>query len=266
MYEPNSKISRYKISRIPKGNGKFREIYIPGLEDSKMLRSIIPELESILKELDIYRANYAFQKGRNCSLNALQHIGFRYTISMDLVDFFNSIQVSHVANLIPAEIIAKCFVGGSPKQGLPTSPMISNIAFLRCDKEIIVALRKLLPRFVYTRYADDLIVSFDNFSDVAKITFVLKQISEQYGFEINPAKTKLQDGNNGSIIVTGIAINKDGLAATRKTKRKIRAAKHQKNKTSESGLVEWSKCKLPKVFTTIMSVCTKTVPCTDKVF
>lgn len=238
----------YKISRIPKGNGKFREIYIPSPEYSKDLRSAIPELENILKKLDTDKANYAFQKGRNCALNALQHIGFRYTISMDLVDFFNSIQVRHVVGLIPATIIEKCFVDGSPKQGLPTSPLISNIAFLRCDREVNEAFKKLLPRFVYTRYADDLIVSFDNFTDVAKITFVLRQISERHGFAINVAKTKLQDKRNGCVIVTGIAINKDGLVATRQTRRKIRAAIHQKNRESEKGLIEWSKCKLPNDF------------------
>ena len=238
----------YKISRIPKRNGKYREIYIPSPEYSKVLRSIIPDLENILNKLDTYKANYAFQKGRNCALNALQHLGFRYTISMDLTDFFNSIGIHHVVNLIPNEIIEKCFIDGNPKQGLPTSPLISNIAFLRCDKEIIEALRKLLPRFVYTRYADDLIVSFNDLADLAKITFVLKQIAERHGFEINSAKTKLQDQKNGSIIVTGIAINKDGLAATRRTKRKIRAAIHQQNRKSINGLIEWSKCKLPNDF------------------
>lgn len=238
----------YKISRIPKGKGKFREIYVPTKEYKRVLNGFIPELEKILRELDEHRVNYAFQKGKNCALNALQHIGYRYTLSMDLADFFGSIQVSHVIGLVPGDIIEKCFIDGNPKQGLPTSPLISNIAFLCCDKEIIQALEKLLPKFVYTRYADDLIISFDEFSYAKKISFVVKQAVERNGFRVNPAKTKIQDRNNGRIVVTGIAIDKDGLSATRRTKRKIRAALHQGKKESEKGLLEWSKCKLPNSF------------------
>ncbi len=236
---------QYRIARIPKGGGKYREIYIASKSDNLRLRALIPKLENILLNLDIYGVNYAFQKRKSCTLNALQHIGYRYTLSMDLEDFFNSISQDHVNFVIPDSIIQQCFLNGSPKQGLPTSPIISTIAFLSCDKEIIESLDSLKIRYIYTRYADDLTFSFDRLSDAAIIKSVARQIIEKRGLKINERKTNLQDSKNGKVIITGIAVDKNGICATRRTKKKARAAIHQKNLSSLRGLIEWSKCKLP---------------------
>lgn len=239
---------KYRVARISKGNGKFREIYIASKEDNARLRDLIPELEDILAKSDDYKANYAFQSGKNCALNAVQHIGYKYTLSMDLENYFDSISPGHVEKLIPHSIVKQCFIDGNPKQGLPTSPIISVIAFLSCDRQIIEALNKLSIDAVYTRYADDLVFSFDNPKNEGRIRFIVRQIVEKDGFKINDKKTKLQDAKNGRIIITGIAVDKRGLHATRRTKKKMRAAIHQKNESSLSGLSEWSKCKLPADF------------------
>ena len=236
---------KYRIARIPKGNGGFRYLYIASEEDNLKLRSLLPVLESILTATDTSKSNYAFQRNKNCVLNAMQHIGHRYTLSMDLEDFFNSIVPSHVSDVIPADLIKQCFLEGHPRQGLPTSPIISSIAFLPSDKKIIETLGKLNIDATYTRYADDLIFSFNNSQDEGKIRFIVKQIVENNGFKINRKKTTLQDSRNGRVIVTGIAVDNRGLYATRHTKRKMRAASHQRNEVSLAGLTEWSKCKLP---------------------
>lgn len=236
----------YKISRIPKGNGKFRQIYIPSNEYKAELRALIPGLERILDRLDTHRLNYAFQKGRNCVLNALQHAGYGYTLSMDIEDFFNSIHAGHLSGLITAEHMDRCLIDGNPKQGLPTSPLIATIAFLRCDSEIYHALNKLKIRFSYTRYADDLIVSFDDRHHLTAISFIIKQAVARHGFRINPAKTRLQSSKNGRRVITGVALANEGPCATRRTNRKLRAAQHQANAASLRGLREWSSCKLPR--------------------
>ena len=72
-----------------------------------------------------------------------------------------------------------------------------------------------------------------------------RQIIEKRGLKINERKTNLQDSKNGKVIITGIAVDKNGICATRRTKKKARAAIHQKNLSSLRGLIEWSKCKLP---------------------
>ena len=75
---------------------------------------------------------------------------------------------------------------------------------------------------------------FTNIPNSIKILFIVKQAVEQFGFKINTKKTKLQDIRNGRIIITGIAIDKKGIYPTRKTKKKIRAAKHQYNLHQEN--------------------------------
>ena len=238
----------HKIN-IPKNNGKVRVIYIVDNDHKLLLKSNFPYLEKRLSELDKTHVNYAFEKGKNCVENALQHIGYNYTLSIDLTDFFDSVKKTHVNGVLNSKTIELCFIEGSPKQGLPTSPLIATIAFLKCDELICSQLKKYKLDVVYTRYADDLTFSFNNKNDSGKILFIAKQVIEQFGFKINTQKTKLQDIRNGRIIITGLAIDKKGIYPTRKTKKKIRAAAHQQKELQLKGLIEWSKCKLPKQIT-----------------
>ena len=216
-----------------------------------MLRQFIPALEKILSDVDTNKANYAFEKNKNCALNAMQHIGRKYTLSFDICDFFDSINRSHLDGIIPNEILDSCLIEESPKQGLPTSPLIATIALIRCDSIIISTLKKLDIDATYTRYADDLTFSFDNKSAAGKIKTIIPQILHIFNLHINHKKTKLQTSSNGRVIINGIGVDNNGIHPTRKTKKKIRAATHQNNEKSLNGLIEWSKCKLPtKFFTT----------------
>lgn len=237
---------QYRIARIPKGRGTFRTIYIASENDAARLRSLLPLLEEILFDIDNEEVNYAFVQGKNCALNALQHTGYRYTLSLDLKDFFASVKRKHVSGIIPSDILDQCLIDGTPHQGLPTSPLIATIAFLECDRKILESLRASEIKSIYTRYADDLSISFNDIKQRDTILTIVRQAIDKSGFKINEQKTRLQDSRNGRIIITGIAINGHEIQPTRRTRRKIRAAKHQNNLDSLNGLVEWSKCKLPR--------------------
>ncbi len=234
------------VIRIAKSRCKFRLIYIPNPAYKTKLQELLPKLEEILETHDECQANYAFSKGRNSALNAFQHIGYRYTISLDIQDFFDSITTRHVVETIPSDIVELCFVDGAPRQGLPTSPIVSSIAFLACDKQIKNLLERHRIQAVYTRYADDLIFSFNKKEDSGKILTLARQVLNEHGFHLNENKTRLQDSKNGRVVITGIAIDSRGLHPTRRTLKNIRAAKHQNNKSSARGLEEWAKCTLPR--------------------
>ena len=235
----------FRIARIPKGRGLYREIYIASKTDRTELRCLLPQLHDIHTNLDDVGAGYAFLKNKNCALMALQHIGQRYTLAMDLENFFESVTTQHVQGVLPSELVERCFIDGRLRQGLPTSPIISNIAFIPFDSAIVNALRRLKISAVYTRYADDLVFSYAEVSAGGKIQVLVRQIVEAGGFKVNEEKTKIQSAKNGRIIVAGVALDKSGLHATRKTKKRIRAALHQDRETSAAGLGEWAKCKLP---------------------
>jgi len=72
------------------------------------------------------------------------------------------------------------------------------------------------------------------------------QAVESCGFIINNNKTKFQNYKNGRRVITGVGVDNTGVYPTRKTIKRIRAAAHQDNEPQLNGLLEWSKCKLPK--------------------
>ena len=238
-------VVRYRVARIPKSKGKYRNIYIPDNATKRLLRSYIPVLEEKLKSLDGSKVNYAFVKGKNPVLNALQHIGYNYTLTLDLKDFFDSIKVKQIEGILDDSLIKDCLIEGAPRQGFPTSPLIASLAFMKVDEQIISALEKLSLELTYTRYADDLIFSFNERRDGVKILFTVQQIIERNGYQLNRKKTRLQCVRNGRIVITGIAVDQNGLYPTRRTKKKLRAALHQGNLAAARGLNEWAKCKLP---------------------
>lgn len=223
-----------------------RELYIPCAEYRKSLVDLLPELNRILAECQVVDVAYAFQKGRNCALMAKQHVGRPFVVSIDLEEFFESIRPHHVEGLIGDRVIDHCFIGGRLRQGLPTSPVISNIAFCSVDLVITKALKTLSIDVKYTRYADDLIFSYFDESRTKEIVRIIENIVEANGFRINNRKTRMQSQKSGRIVIVGIGVDHNGLHPTRATRRKLRAALHQGNERSASGLKEWARCGLPK--------------------
>lgn len=246
---------QYRIAKIPKGNGKFRKIFIPSEEFSQTLRNKLDVLDAILMKVDFAKVNHAFLHHRNCVTNATQHIGYEYCLSLDIEDFFDSITEDHVKGIIDDELIKLVFVDQEMPfpanrilgQGLPTSPVVSNIAFAKVDNEIMQLVEMLNQDIVYTRYADDLVFSFNEIKFKDIIYKRVNKILKKNGFTLNLRKTKLQKATNGNIIITGLAVNKNGVFPTRKTKKKIRAAQHQVNENSLNGLRGWAMCKIPKI-------------------
>lgn len=235
----------YRIATIPKGGRGTRKIYIPDEVYKNKLRSFLPALHRIASDLDIHSVCHAFLKGRNCVTNARPHVGFRYSVSLDIEDFFDSIQAESVRGLIPDEIFQYCFIDGAPRQGLPTSPLIANVALSEVDRHIYKSLIFICGSFAYTRYADDLTISFDNRKAIQRVIFLVRDALIKKGFSINEQKTRIQSAYNGRRIITGIGVSEHGLHATRKTLKALRAATHQNNLSSARGLLEWALCKQP---------------------
>ncbi len=231
---------------INKSKNQVRTIYLVDSDRKERLKKYLPILEAILASQDRVKCNYAFTHGRNCVSHALRHKSYNFTLSVDIKNFFDSIDIRLLKNKVPSDILEDCLIDGAPRQGLPTSPILSSIAFNIIDEEILKKLKHLTQDVTYTRYADDLYFSFNDSSLAAQLfDMVLKKIS-CYGFKLNLYKTKVQDSRNGRRVITGIAVDENGVYATRKTKKRLRAALHQNNILYANGLKEWTLCKLPK--------------------
>lgn len=230
-----------KITKIPKGNGKFRTIYCPDPDEKCFLQSILPDLNQRALALDIHKVAHGFMPGRSIVTNALAHVGdWQITLHFDFEDFFDSVKAEMVKlsmGIYAAVIKRDCFPDGAARQGLPTSPALANIAAAPFDAAVIALRESLTPKrrilgsrgpaFVYTRYADDLTFSCNSEAVAARILKEIPELAAAHGFKINTGKTTRQHARAGHRIVTGIAATPTGILPTRQARRKLRAASHQ---------------------------------------
>lgn len=137
--------------------------------------------------------------------------------------FFDSITTERITGLFSkvlaidyatANMIARlCTVLGTLPQGAPTSPIISNMIFLKAD----IALMGLakINNLCYTRYSDDITISsaykfygkdvYD--SSMSCLSTNMVNIFRANGFTINSKKTKLLSRNVRQTVI-GIIVNK----------------------------------------------------------
>lgn len=242
----------FKLVKIPKKKkGEFREICVPSDSLKRYLRIINFELNKISLSFD--KEVIGFTPGRNCASGAKFHVGYNFSLNFDLKDFFDTVTLAQIPEQFQ-ELCANCFIGGRAYQGLPTSPAVANLAFLKTDKLILGWIENYVKsvlfygeneKVVYTRYADDLTFSFNHYETYHQLRRIVPQIVESQGFTINSRKTHLQSAKFGRRMITGIGVDRDNIYIPREIKRKIRSAKHKQKYRALSGLLEWSKLKMP---------------------
>jgi RNA-directed DNA polymerase len=238
-----------RITKVPKGNGKFRTIYCPSHNEKYDLTRLVPSLNHMALEIDTHKVAHGFMPGRSIITNALAHVGdWKITLHFDFEDFFDSVTPDHCQE-VPKRAAQHhefrrrtsawniAFPDGAARQGLPTSPALANIAAAPFDaalialRDTLTPKRRLLgsrgPAFVYTRYADDLSFSCNSESVATRIQQEIPALAARFGFKINPAKTTRQHAAAGLRTITGIAVTPTGIRPTRRARRKLRAATHQ---------------------------------------
>lgn len=229
-----------RIVTIPKKSGKVRTIYVPDKSEKKTLKELLPQIAEKALKACPENVIHGFTKSRSPFTNALAHVNKMYTTSFDLQDYFDSIKTSHVEGLLTPQEITTCFVDGAPRQGLPTSPAIANLAGALMDRLILKFAQENSLDFVYTRYADDLSFSYDSPNLTPILLEWIPKIVVICDFRINPSKTRTQCSVNGRRVITGVAVDSE-LHITRRHKRKLRAAIHQKKLATANGLRGWVK-------------------------
>ena len=189
-----------------------------------------------------------YVKNRSIYHNAKAHLYNDYFVMLDIKDFFPHICHTQLADKIYREInleqsnqIAKrecidivslCSIS---TRGLPlgfiTSPVLSNIYLKEFDCIFYGLLKKMdLSNVVYTRYADDLTISFKTESKdrllpaVADIANLAEKLLSRYGLQLNDDKTRSYSLHiSNHVKVTGVNITKEAtgyrhMTIGRKTK------------------------------------------------
>jgi hypothetical protein len=263
----NKILNGYRVFKVAKKTkGKFRVIYAPLPHKKLELEKLLPRLNQLFFSKEIHDDQglpvaYAFVPGRNVPQMCQTHLGFRFTESFDLVDFFDNVHVGLMHDVgIPTELLdtvtvrycdpdtLEAYDKNDKKfklvagQGLPTSPVVANIVGTKVDAAVLYFLKKLFgkaatgepPRFRYTRYADDLSISFNDGGQRDKlIKGIAKVVSEAFlmyreALKLNPEKTRGYDVTKGPRVICGVSLHADGrMSVSRKFRRNTRAAVHK---------------------------------------
>ena len=224
LYSISNHINRhYSSTKIPKGNGEFRQLYVPDEFLKAIQRKINDKLLS-LEEISPYAT--AYRPGGSTKVNASPHVGKPVLLKLDIRHFFDHLIYPIVKEkAFPKERYSEqnrvllallCVYRDALPQGAPTSPTISNIIMKAFDDA--VGLWCSNKGIAYTRYCDDMTFSgdFDPHSVIPLVKSELKKL----GLFLNDKKTVVvREGQKHS--VTGIVVN-EKMSVSADYKKKIR--------------------------------------------
>lgn len=222
----------YKVKYIKRKNKK-RKIIMYSTNGAEMRKYH----EKICAFLNENTNNSIFAKAyaphSSIFANAEAHLYNDIFIKMDIHDFFPSINHKYLAETLFHEIsmrteisrvecydiVKKCSVGnkGLPL-GLVSSPSLANLYLKEFDGLFYGAIKKMnLTNPIFTRYADDLVVSFkyvgDYYIKAEKIINLAKSLLRRFYLELNDKKTSIYNLNKTNHVrITGVSItaNSDG--------------------------------------------------------
>ena len=235
----------YTTFHVPKKSGGLREINAPVPELMNALRNLktIFETKMFAK---YHTAAFAYVPGRSTidAIKRHQRNNSNWFLKTDFSNFFGSTTFEFLryslSLIFPFSEIVKsqrgrdaldralllCFLHGGLPQGTPISPMLTNLMMIPIDHKIYNSLRDFNGQsFVYTRYADDsLISSRKDFSYDQIINFINSTLADfRAPFQIKDEKTRYgsRAGSNWNL---GLMLNKDNeITIGYKNKQRFRA-------------------------------------------
>ncbi len=235
----------YHTFHIPKKSGGLRKIDAPNAELMDALRRLKTIFEEDFKAL-YHTSAFAYVKHRS-TLDAVkrhQANASRWFGKYDLSNFFGSTTLEYVMHMLGmvfpfsdvlkqgigrsalSDALELAFLDGALPQGTPLSPLLTNIIMIPVDFKLANTLREYNhQRFVYTRYADDFLVSSRYQFSFREIEALIISTLADFGapFTINPGKTRY-GSSAGSNWNLGVMLNKDNqITVGYKKKRQFQA-------------------------------------------
>jgi RNA-directed DNA polymerase len=203
---------------VPKPDGRQRPLGIACLEDKIVQRAVVEVLNAVY-EVDFRGFSYGFRPGRgpHDALDALAvGIGTQrvsWVLDADIRDFFGQLDhvwlrrfVEHrIADARIWRLIGKWLAAGvvedgqwsaceegSP-QGASASPLLANV-YLHYVFDLWAdhwRRHEATGNVIIVRFADDVIVGFEDEQDARRFLGELRQRLAQFGLELHPDKTRL---------------------------------------------------------------------------
>lgn len=239
----------YKMFTIPKKDGNERKIFHPSVFVKNIQYAL---MQLVFSKIKLNSAAYGFIRGLKSPLlkNAKKHANYKYTLCVDIKDFFLSIEPQNLFDSIEnnndwyglfkvkemtkqdKDIIKHyCFIKNCGIErlaiGSPSSPDISNIVMREVDNKIMEIA--VACGGVYTRYVDDIVVSYDDKglgnSIYGDIVNIFK--TNLSNLKINEKKTRFMSKKKRRV-VTGLVIASDSkVSIGREKKRNLKKQIHK---------------------------------------
>lgn len=254
--------SLYHTFHIPKKSGGLRKIDAPCPELMGALRNLKSIFENDFHAL-YHTSAFAYITNRSTidAVRRHQQNESKWFAKLDLHNFFGSTTIDFVMQMFsmvfPFSEVVKtpegaselrtamelAFLDGGLPQGTPVSPIITNIMMIPIDFHLYNGLREFEnQRFVYTRYADDFIISSKFDFDVSKVEAFVVDTLKQFRapFSINEKKTRYGSsaGRNWNL---GVMLNKDNeITVGNKKKKQFQTMLFNYIMDKKNG-VEWDK-------------------------
>jgi len=180
---------------IPKADGSQRPLGIPTFEDKVAQRAIVMLLEAIYEQ-DFLSCSYGFRPGRSAH-DALHDLrtafmtrGVRWVLDIDIRRYFDTIPHDQLRRFLDQRVtdgvirrmIDKWLKAGvledgslshateGTPQGGVISPLLANIYLHHVLDEWVVSVvaARLKGRYILVRYADDLVMAFEDHLDARR--------------------------------------------------------------------------------------------------
>ena len=241
--------TKYKTFVIPKRNGKKRFINEPE-EELKEFQSEVVRVFTDEFTIHFPGPASAYIEKRSITYAAKQHIYAEKVLRLDLKDFFSSCTLANILSqtrivypfcLIDQdklEVIIRACTCYLPHvrtralpQGAPSSPFWSNVMMLPIDLEIQRSLQRANLEFcAYTRYADDMHISFRRHQNGNTINETMKTVVwalanwvEENTLWINHCKRQIYDSKSGAVQMLGLSVSRQGVKLGNRRKQRIKA-------------------------------------------
>lgn len=209
---------------IPKGDGKFRPLGLPTVEDKVLQKAVTDVLTPVYEQI-FHPSSYGYRPGKSPhqGLEKLySEVSFknkRYIIDADMQNYFGSINHQCLREFLDRRIkdgvirkmIDKWLKAGVlengqityPTEGTPQggtlSPLLSNV-YLHyvLDEWFNEQIKPLLKGdSMLIRFADDFLLGFTNREDAIRVMQVLPRRLGKYGLTLHPEKTRLIELTEG---------------------------------------------------------------------
>lgn len=251
----------YREFYIPKRSGGLRKIDAPEPSLMGALRNLKDLFERDFSAL-YHTSAFAYIKHR-CTIDAVkrhQQNESKWFAKFDLSKFFDSTTMDFVLGqfkmLFPfcllweidggvdelRKALDLAFLDGGLPQGTPISPLITNLMMIPVDFKLSNALNKFNNQhYVYTRYADDFIISSKYDFKFRDIENLIKDTLSGFSapFTVNEKKTRY-GSSSGSNYNLGVLLTSDNkITVGSKKKKQFQAMIFNYLKDRENG-IHWS--------------------------